>query len=223
MSGPARTAAAVFFDLDGCLVDSERAIPRAYNEALTALGLPPQPVATLRRFIGPPLLEGFTTLLSELGGDPGRAMDGVTAYREVYGEIALADTQVVPGVETALDALDGVPLAVVTSKPAFFAEPILAALGLAHRFRGVYAPDLRATTEAKAVALGRALREVAPGVAPARTAMVGDRSHDVVAGRGCGAHTVGVTWGAGDRGELVGADADRVIDDPDELPGALRW
>lgn len=221
MNGSTAPAEAIFFDLDGCLVDSERAIPRAYNEALTALGLPPQPVATLRRFIGPPLLEGFTTLLTELGGDPGRAMDGVTAYREVYGDIALADTEVVPGVEAALDALDGVPLAVVTSKPAVFAEPILATLGLADRFRGVYAPDLRATTETKAVALARALQEIVPGAAPSGTFMVGDRSHDVVAGRSCGTRTVGVTWGAGDREELVGAGADRIIDRPDELPAAL--
>lgn len=213
----------VFFDLDGCLVDSGRAIPRAYNEALTVLGLPPQPVATLHRFIGPPLLEGFTTLLAELGGDPARAMEGVAAYREVYGDIALADTELIPGIEAALDALDAVPLAVVTSKPAHFAEPILETVGLAGRFRGVYAPELRATTETKAVALARALEEVVPGVAPPRTAMVGDRSHDVVAGRSCGTRTVGVTWGAGDREELAAAGADRIVDAPDALPAALRW
>lgn len=212
---------AVFFDLDGCLVDSSSAIPRAYNEALTALGHPPQPVATLRRFIGPPLLEGFTTLLTELGDDPGRAVAGVAAYREVYGDIALADTTVVPGIEPALDALADLPLAVVTSKPAVFAEPILAALGLADRFEGVYAPGLRATTEAKAVSLARALAEVVPAASPARTAMVGDRSHDVAAGRACGTATVGVTWGAGDRDELDRAGADHVIDDPDQLGAAL--
>lgn len=214
---------AVFFDLDGCLVDSDRAIPRAYNEALAVLGLPPQPVASLRRFIGPPLLEGFTTLLTELGSDPAQAIEGVAAYREVYGDIALADTELIPGIERVLDALDGVPLAVVTSKPVFFAEPILESVGLGGRFRGVYAPELRATTEPKAVALARALEEVVPDVPPGRTAMVGDRSHDVVAGRNCGTRTVGVTWGAGDRDELVAAGADRIVDDPGSLPAALGW
>lgn len=223
MKRPSSVPAAVFFDLDGCLVDSGRAIPRSYNEALTVLGLPTQPVASLRRFIGPPLLEGFTTLLTELGGDPARAMDGVTAYREVYGDIAIADTELIPGIEEALDSVGDVPLAVVTSKPAFFAEPILEAVGLAGRFRGVYAPELRATTEAKAVALTRALADVAPDADPAQTAMVGDRSHDVVAGRSCGTRTVGVTWGAGDRAELAAAGADRIVDQPRELPAALGW
>lgn len=220
MTGSPRPAA-VFFDLDGCLVDSGRAIPRAYNEALTALGLPPQPVVSLHRFIGPPLLEGFTTLLTELGSDPARATEGVAAYREVYGDIALADTELIPGIEEALDALAPVPLAVVTSKPAFFAGPILETVGLAGRFRGVYAPEMRATTETKSVALARALEEVVPDVVPERTAMVGDRSHDVVAGRRCGTRTIGVTWGAGDRDELEAAGADRIVDDPAALPAAL--
>jgi phosphoglycolate phosphatase len=47
--------------------------------------------------------------------------------------------------------------------------------------------------------------------------MIGDRSHDMHAGRACGTRTVGVLWGAGDRDELEQAGADRVVAQPDEL------
>lgn len=212
---------AVFLDLDGCLVDSTVAIPSAYNEALLALGVPAQPAASLRRFIGPPLLEGFTTLLAELGEDPDRAHDAIAAYRAAYAEVAAVETRLVPGIEAALDELPPLRLAVVTSKPAVFASPILEAVGLADRFEGIYAPLPEALTEPKAVALRRALAEVAPDVDPSRTAMVGDRSHDVLAGRELGTSTVGVTWGAGDRDELVAAGAEHVIDHPSQLAAAL--
>lgn len=212
---------AVFLDLDGCLIDSRAAIPRAYNHALRSLGLPEQRPESLERFIGPPLHTGFTELLEELGDDPARAHDAIAAYREVYGDIALEETAVVPGVRAMLTQLADRPLAIVTSKPAVFAAPILEHLGLADRFVGVFAPTPEAITEPKADSLRRALAAVVPSADPATTVMVGDRSHDVEAGRACGTATVGVTWGAGDRAELVGAGADRVVDVPADLPVAL--
>lgn len=212
---------AVFFDLDGCLVDSTEAIPAAYNAALGQLGLPAQPPASLHRFIGPPLLEGFTVLLGELGSDPRQAAAAVDAYRAVYGELAATTTRVVPGIAAALERLRGLRLAVVTSKPAEFARPILATLGLAEHFLGLYAPALTATTEQKAAALDRALREIAPDADRRRCAMVGDRRHDVAAARACGTVAVGVTWGAGDRRELAYAGADVIVDAPAELPDTL--
>jgi phosphoglycolate phosphatase len=79
----------------------------------------------------------------------------------------------------------------------------------------VHGPALDALREPKAVTLARALAEVAPHVPTSRTAMVGDRHHDVDAGRACGTRTVGVTWGIGDAVELAAADV--VVDEPAEL------
>ncbi|WP_052669047.1 HAD hydrolase-like protein [Nitriliruptor alkaliphilus] len=211
----------VFFDLDGCLVDSRAAIAHCINHALTSAGLPRRAEDALHRYIGPPLLSTFVELLLEDGRDPSGAHDCVAAYRKVYGEVSLERTLVVPGVGRVLERLAGeVQLAVVTSKPAEFAQPILVSVGLDRWFGGVFAPPLDALEEPKAEALERALAWAGVGSDPMQRAdawMCGDRYHDIGAGRACGTATVGVTWGIGDRAELEAARADAIVDDPADL------
>jgi phosphoglycolate phosphatase len=52
--------------------------------------------------------------------------------------------------------------------------------------------------------------------------MIGDREHDVLAGRACGTATVGVLWGAGDRAELEAAGAHAIVSEVQALHGAVR-
>jgi phosphoglycolate phosphatase len=206
----------MLFDLDGCLVDSTAAITGCLNHALAALDLPPRPVDELRRFIGPPLLEAFETLLAEAGAPADRAPVGIAAYRARYATASLTDTRVVAGIPEVLDALRRrAALRIVTSKPRAFALPIVEHLGLADWFDEVHGPDVGLVTEPKARTLARAL--AAAGRPAAAAVMVGDRRHDVEAGRANGTRTVGVTWGAGEPGELEAAGADHVVDRPAEL------
>lgn len=211
-------ASAVFFDLDGCLVDSTAAITACVDAALRAAGLPPRGQAALTWCVGPPLLDSFARLLTEAGDDPARAPALVQAYRAVYPDVARRRTRVIEGVPALLRDLHGaVPLAVVTSKPVAFAAPLLRGLGLASWFSGMYAPALHAPAERKEVTLLRALEATGAG----RAVMIGDRSHDVEAGRACGTATIGVTWGAGCRAELEAAGADAVVDTPEDLAALL--
>ena len=207
---------AAFLDLDGCLVDSRAAISRCLNIGLQAVGATPRPPKRLHRLIGPPLHESFVTLLAEEDLAAQLAPRCIAAYRDAYREVSLTDTVTIPGVEDAVARLDGqLRLAVVTAKPAAFAAPILERVGLREAFAAVHAPDLTARAESKAITLARALQDVADGVDPARTVMVGDRHHDVDAGRACRTRTVGVTWGIGEVAEL--RHADRLVDAPAEL------
>ena len=209
-----------FLDLDGCLVDSRAAISRCLNVGLEAVGATPREPGRLHRLIGPPLHTSFETLLAEAGLDSALAARSVAAYREAYREVCLTDTLPIPGIPEAVERLrTSVRLAVVTSKPAAFAEPILEAVGLRDAVEAVHAPSLEARSESKATTLSRALSDLAAGVAPAATVMVGDRHHDIDAGRACGTATLGVTWGIGEPDEL--ADADRIIHRPDELVEVL--
>jgi phosphoglycolate phosphatase len=210
----------VCFDLDGCLVDSRRAIATCLNVGLGAVGIAPRPEPELHPLIGPPLLESYRALLVAAGHDPGTATRCIDAYRDAYREVSLTHTTVVPEIPPVLEALGrSKTLAVVTSKPTAFAAPIVEHLGLADAFTAVHGPELDELTEPKAVTLARALADVAPGLPAARTAMVGDRHHDVDAGRSCGTATVGVTWGIGDAAELAAADV--VVDEPPELVSCL--
>jgi phosphoglycolate phosphatase len=67
------------------------------------------------------------------------------------------------------------------------------------------------------VTLGRALAVFEERPA----AIVGDRHHDVEAGRAHGLYTVGVTWGIGSEAELRAAGASHIVHRPDELVALL--
>lgn len=210
----------VCFDLDGCLVDSSGAIPRAVNQALVELGIGERPEGSLTSFIGPPLLRSFELLLEEEGLDPTLARRAVGHYRAVYPELARRHTRLVPGVDRAVDALSGrCELRIVTSKPREFAVPILQAVGILERFAAVHAPSLDALEETKEVTLACALADA--GVPPPRTVMVGDHPADMLAGRTNGTMTVGVTWGSATRQELEDSGADEVVGSPDQLTWLL--
>jgi phosphoglycolate phosphatase len=52
--------------------------------------------------------------------------------------------------------------------------------------------------------------------------MVGDRSFDIAGAHACGIPAIGVSWGIGSTRELSAAGAEVIVDDPHELPGAIR-
>ncbi|MDJ0864811.1 MAG: HAD hydrolase-like protein [Myxococcota bacterium] len=213
----------LLFDLDGVLVDSRGPIARSLNFALERLGLPARPEVELHRFIGPPLHGVFEMLLAEAGEPPERADAGVAAYRELYGEIATPDTPLHAGVADLLETLNGCGfrLAVATSKPRAFAAPILAARGVLGHFETVEGPDLGARGEPKTATVARALRALGASPANRAIAMIGDRHHDVTAGRAHSLLTIGVGWGIGTEQELRTAGAHHFFPTPDALRAFL--
>jgi phosphoglycolate phosphatase len=205
----------VIFDLDGVLVDSRAVFLSCVNHAFTKLGLPPRSDAELLPYIGPPFAYAFGELLG-VAHDAPIVTACIDGYRERYATASLTETTVEPGIPEALEALDGRRLAVATSKPKAFAEPLLEAMGIRAHFDVVAGPDLSARAEDKTETLGRALHELGP----TRAVMVGDRSFDITAAHAHGLPAIGVTWGIGTPGELHGAGAERMIDRPGELPAA---
>lgn len=208
------------FDLDGCLIDSSRAIPAGVNVGLAAVGLPARSAASLQWCIGPPLSENFATLLADHDiHDDTAVAAAINGYRAAYPELSVELTSVVPGVVEMLTAVDQRRV-IVTSKPTDYARPLAEAMRLMEYFEDLFGPGTDLAVEPKTVTLGRALSTL--GVAtPATAVMVGDRHHDIGAGLECGTRTVGVTWGAGDRDELVSARAGVVVDVPSELTPVL--
>jgi phosphoglycolate phosphatase len=214
------TGGAVAFDLDGCIVDSRAAILPSVRVALADVGLAGLADEELRGLIGPPLGTAFADLLERHGLDPAGADAVLRTYRADYRQHMLDRTTLVPGMADAVHRISEVRLTcVVTSKPAAFARPIIEHLGLADAFVFVEGPGLDAGEEPKKVTLGRALDRLGPAVIGA--VMVGDRHHDVDAGRAHGLRTVGVTWGIGSVEELEAAGADHLVATSDELVAVL--
>jgi phosphoglycolate phosphatase len=209
----------VLFDLDGTLIDSRAAFVHSMNHALQAVGLSPRAAAELHGYLGPPIQETLTAHLhvpAELLGPV------IASYREHYAAHGAAETTVYPGIFDLLERLHGrVRLAVATSKPEPTAAQMLHELGLDAFFEAICGPRLEATSEPKAVTVGRALERLAERTEVRRAVMVGDRLYDVIGARQHGLPTIGVLWGVGSEAELRGAGAAALLASPDGLPALL--
>lgn len=210
--------AAVLFDLDGVLADSRLPITSCMNAALDANGLGERSIDELVPLVGPPMAQAFAQL-SGHDVDSTLVAACVAAYRERYADVSVRETRTFAGVPEALAELGATfALAVATSKPLAFAEPLITALGLREHFTVLAGPDLSIASESKAQTMARALTELG---GPSRAVMVGDRCYDVVGAHANALPVIGVTWGIGSREELARAGATVTIDRPGELPGAV--
>ena len=203
----------VLFDLDGTLTQSEEGIWNCARYALKKMGRPEPDAATLRKFIGPPLMWSFRELA---GLTEEQAAQAQELYRERYNETGLFENRVYPGIRYALRRLKkaGARMGIVTGKPEKATVRILAHFGLDKFFETVIcATDNKADKEAM-------IRQALPeGCGEAW--MVGDRKFDMEGGVRAGIHTLGVTYGYGSEEELLASGAEQLAHTPREIADIL--
>jgi phosphoglycolate phosphatase len=208
--------ASVFFDLDGCLIDSSTAIPNAMNIALGDIGLPAAPAEVIVPLIGPPLELFAVQLMQRVGGSREQAEPFARAYLRRYEERMVEDSKVYDGIPEAMAILAmRSHLAVVTLKRHDLAERLLAELGLANHVTFVVGAD--GTETDKAPLLARAIDRARP----LRAVMVGDQPDDMTAARHAQIPGLGVSWGFGAREDLIAAGAMAIVNDPAALDAAI--
>ena len=203
----------VLFDLDGTLTQSEEGIWNCARYALKKMGRPEPDAATLRKFIGPPLMWSFRELAGMTEAEAAQAQE---LYRERYNETGLFENRVYPGIRYALRRLKkaGARMGIVTGKPEKATVRILAHFGLDKFFETVIcATDNKADKEAM-------IRQALPeGCGEAW--MVGDRKFDMEGGVRAGIHTLGVTYGYGSEEELLASGAEQLAHTPREIAEIL--
>lgn len=204
------------FDLDGTLIDSEPGITACIRHAFDRLGVPAP--SELRPWIGPPLRHSFAPLL---GHDAARVEAAVDHYHERFATLGWREHAVYPGIAEAIARLQaaGHRLAVVTSKPARHARPIVESLPFGDAFDKLYGPDPSSAHSEKATMIAAALADF--GAAPDQAAMIGDRRFDIEGAVANRVRGIGVLWGFGSREELQQAGAHALTTTPDELAGQL--
>lgn len=222
----ATTARLVLFDLDGTLVDSAPDLADAANRALADAGLPPRPLAEIRRFIGngaERLLHRCLTGIADADADSTLHQLAYRQFQLHYAACLVARTRPYPGVVETLETLrrNGVLLGCVTNKPARFTTPLLAGLGLADYFAVTLAGDsLPVKKPDPAPLLGAAQR---CGVDPADTVMVGDSMADLGAARAAGMRIFCVGYGYAAGVDLRAHHPDLHVDHmPEILPALIR-
>ena len=199
----------IFFDLDGTLTDPKPGITRSLQYALEKLGRPVPHEDELTWCIGPPLRASLVKLL----GGEADADRGVALYRERFGDVGLYENAVYPDIEATLAALKSrARLFVATSKAHVYADRIVDHFALRPYFEHVFGAELDGTRVHKSDLLAFAIGRT--GAEPARSVMIGDRSHDIVGAKTNGIDGIGVLYGYGSREELLQAGAVKLCATP---------
>jgi HAD superfamily hydrolase (TIGR01509 family) len=209
----------ILCDLDGTLVDSQRDIVVAFQDAWRTVISGSLPSGTsIAQHIGKPLAR----MVSELGGmlSAPQLSTFLTTYRISYARQNVRLTQIYPGVIATLQALSSFTLGVVTTKEPEQAENALRRLALAPFFQHVQGscPGLRLKPAPDTILAALAALHCAPRYA----LMVGDTPDDIQAGKAAGTSTCAVTYGFGAREALLECSPDHVIENFGQLVELVR-
>lgn len=210
---------AILFDLDGTIMDSGPGIMKSVQYALDHFNRPNEPEETLRKFVGPSLMDSFTHLYGMSEEDATRAVE---LYREVYPTKGIFDATPYEGIEEVFRTLqaEGRKLVLVTSKPHVFAERILEHFGFAPYFCYQTGPELNDHDSRKARLIRKAIDALQFN--PAECVMIGDRMFDIDGAVEVGIDSIGVTYGFGSRTELQDAGATYIAASPKEILSILE-
>lgn len=207
----------IFFDLDGTLTDSREGIINCVKYALEAFGRQIPPENELLRFIGPPMLESFQSVV---GMSNEEAVQATRKYRERYGVTGLFENVLYEGIDKVLAALkeQGYQLVLATSKPEEYSVRILEHFGIKEYFVEIVGSTLDSSRDKKADVIREAFSRLGLSEEEkARTIMVGDRKQDILGAKECGIASLGVYYGFAPEHELEDYGADYIIDNVEEL------
>jgi pyrophosphatase PpaX len=204
----------VLFDFDGTVVDSGGIILASMRHATRTVLAREYTDAQLMANVGGPGLDAQMVAIA-----PEHADELVRVYR-AHNESIHDELEAFFGIEDVLATLreQGRRLGIVTAKRRKTVELAFSFLPLAGYFDSVVAGDDTVRHKPDPDPLLLALERLASPAADA--AYVGDSPYDMRAAKAAGVYAVGVTWGKiHDRDAL--ADADIVVDTPEELLAAL--
>jgi phosphoglycolate phosphatase len=188
-----RRHSALLLDLDGTLLDTAPDMGGALNRLRAENGLDPLPASVMR----PVVSHGSARLVAL--GFPTATGDAYERLRlrflDIYALNLADDTRLFAGAEALLSELErlGRPWGIVTNKPGWLTDPLLAALELDRRAACVVSGDTLPERKPHPLPLLHAARTI--GVAPRHCVYAGDAERDIQAGRAAGMTTVVAAYG----------------------------
>jgi phosphoglycolate phosphatase len=196
----------MIFDLDGTLVNTLEDISHSVNFTLGRLGRPLLHLDTVRQYVG----DGLDMLLSRaLGEHTNLLEEAKSIYTDHQGRNLVVNSRLYPGVVETLEHFRSIPMAVVTNKTLDFSEPLLEQLGVRSYFGAIIGADSGLPLKPAPDAFLSIMKSLA--VPKEYTAVVGDGTTDIRAGKAAGITTCAVTYGFRSEEELRKAGPDFVI------------
>jgi phosphoglycolate phosphatase len=207
----------VLFDLDGTLLDTAPDLASALNAVRAGEGLPSMPFEQIRPYVS----NGARALiLLGFGGDDRDPQFEVRRRRllDNYRDNLCVHTRLFDGMAEVLDGIEaaGASWGVVTNKPGWLTDPLMAQSGLAARAACIVSGDTLPQRKPHPAPLLHAAAQA--GIPPTDCVYVGDARRDATAAHAAGMAMLAAGYGYIEPDEdpqSWGADA--VVREPAEL------
>lgn len=201
------------FDLDGTLADTGPDLADSVNFTRAHFDLAPLAAPQIYSNVG----RGVEYLLRQ--SLPIKSAEHfretMRVFLDYYEKHLLDKTVLYPGVRDALDYFRGKHRVLVSNKIHRFTQAVVRGLGVESCFDLILGGDSAAEKKPHPALLRMSLERF-QAAAPSAL-MVGDGDTDVEAGKRAGVMTCGVTYGLGDRSQLLAAKPDVLIGSLGEL------
>lgn len=215
--GPFGGLKAVFFDLDGTLVDSAADIHGALQIALADLGLAPVREQQVREWVGRGAGRLIHCAIEHLAIDPALHSSLLNQFMLRYQSHVCVDSQVYDGVLRCLDYCKSqrLHLACITNKPLQPAKQLLSQLNLLSYFSLVLGGDSLDHRKPHPAPILHALDYY--DLLPDQALMIGDSRNDVEAAHAAGLACIALTYGYNHGEPLEACAPDLLLDSLHEL------
>ncbi|ABC31064.1 predicted phosphatase [Hahella chejuensis KCTC 2396] len=213
---------AVFFDLDGTLIDTAPDFFRVMNMQRGQRGLPAMAYEAVRKTVsdGARAMVKLSFTMEETDAEFELLRQELL---DLYLRHIAVDSRLFEGYEALLSLLEsqGVSWGVVTNKPRLYSEALLQALGLNSRMAALVCPDdvSRTKPDPEPMLLASRLADCDPQ----RCWYVGDHIRDIQAGANAGMLTIAAAYGYLDEPESALAwNADHVAHSVEDIAALLK-
>ncbi len=213
---------AIFFDLDGTLIDSAPDLAAAADKLRTDRGLPSVAYERYRPMAGAGA-RGMLAIAFEMKPDHADYEDLREEFYVNYENSLTARTFAFDGILPLLSLIrsKNMPWGIVTNKSKRFTEPLVAQMPLLRGAVAVISGDSTPHTKPHPEPVLAAARLA--GIDPGKCWYVGDDRRDIEAGRAAGMLTVAANWGYLGEHAVHEWGADAVAEQPAQLLQLLGW
>lgn len=210
---------AVWFDLDGTLVDSAPDLYQACLDLCAEQGVAAPDYSDFRPLVS---RGGMAMLRASLPAQDEAGLEQILPrFLEIYAQRLDGLTRLFDGMRAVLDtlALRDIPWGIVTNKSCVLAEPLLQRLGLHPQAAACVYGDTLPLRKPDPAPVLHACKQA--GVLPEACIFIGDDARDIQAGQAAGMYSIAAAWGYLDGGDPHTWGADCVLEDVDQLARLL--
>ncbi len=211
---------AIFFDLDGTLVDSVADMAFAVGKMLSHFNLPAPGIEQVSTWVGNGAQKLVQRALTgSMHDQPEQTMldKAMPLFNRYYHENLALHSALYEHVDHTLHTLKsaGIPLACITNKPEQFTEVLLENINIAHYFSLVVSGDTLPTKKPHPGPLLHAAQEF--DIHIDQCLMVGDSKSDIEAAHQAGCPVVALSYGYNHGEDIRQHNPDITIDSLEEL------